>query len=43
MFLDKFKKAMDMFFKIDSSLGMNRKSVVGKPRRQRRRRRGGRF
>jgi|GEM_PF-597770 len=43
MLLDKFKKLIDMIYKVDSSFGLRGKSIGGKPRRQRRRHRGGGF
>jgi len=42
-FFDKIKKTIGPLFGDDFSSGMNRSRIVGKYRRQRRRRRGGRF
>lgn len=42
-FLDIFKKAMDIFFNIDSSFGISKKGITRKSQRQRRRHRGGKF
>lgn len=43
IFLNEVKKAMDNFFKVDSSFGRSRKGGRIKHRRQRKRHRGGRF
>jgi MinD superfamily P-loop ATPase len=43
MFLDEVKKAMERFFKVDSSLGVRNPGGRMKYRRQRRRHRGKRF
>jgi MinD superfamily P-loop ATPase len=43
VFLDKFKKLIDMLSRVDSSFGLRGKSVGGISRRKRRRHRGGGF